>query len=50
MPSIGTKSFIMSFVGLEKREDAKDLLTEDIHNLVKTAPENKKQVLQSGFN
>ncbi|XP_065062336.1 UTP--glucose-1-phosphate uridylyltransferase-like isoform X1 [Rhopilema esculentum] len=45
----GTKSFIMSFVGLEKREDARDLLTEDIHNLLKTAPENKKQKYEQNF-
>ena len=38
------KEDIMSFIGLDKREDAKDLLTEDLNNLLKTAPEEKKEV------
>ena len=47
----------MSFISLDKREDAKDLLTEDLNSLLKTAPENKKEVktiitimIKRGFN
>lgn len=34
----------MSFIGLEEREDAKELLIEDLNNLLKTSPADKKEV------
>ena len=34
----------MSFISLAKRQDAKDLLTEDLNSLLKTAPEDLKEV------
>lgn len=39
----------MSFIGLEKREDAKELLIEDINNLLKTAPESKQEKYAKNF-
>ena len=35
---------IMSFISLAKRQDAKDLLTEDLNSLLKTAPVDQKEV------
>lgn len=34
----------MSFIGLEKKEDARDALTEDLKKLLTTAPEEHKEV------
>ena len=43
--ALGLSEDIMSFISLDKREDAKDLLTEDLNSLLKTAPADKKEVL-----
>ena len=43
--ALGLSEDIMSFISLDKREDAKDLLTEDLNGLLKTSPEDKKEVL-----
>eukprot|EP00112_Aurelia_sp_Birch-Aquarium-sp1_P006719 Seg1735.5 transcript_id=Seg1735.5/GoldUCD/mRNA.D3Y31 product="UTP-glucose-1-phosphate uridylyltransferase" protein_id=Seg1735.5/GoldUCD/D3Y31 len=39
----------MSFIGLEKRQDAKELLTEDLNNLLKTAPADRKDTYALNF-
>lgn len=40
---------IMSFISLAKRQDAKDLLTEDLNSLLKTAPEDLKEKYAKNF-
>lgn len=39
----------MSFIGLEKKEDARDALTEDLKKLLTTAPEEHKEQFAQNF-